>query len=200
MEEETLMEKNESLKDRTKVKIRELQLDDLDRLMAFYQALPLEDRKYLRVDVTNRDIISQRIKLVETGNVVRIVALRDNQIIADGALELSGEEWRKHQGEIRVIVAHPYQHKGLGMIIIRQLYLIAVEKNVEMIIAKMMRPQVGAQHIFRKLGFRDELLIPDYVRDIGGESQDLIIMACDTKELWKELEHFYSDTDWERSR
>jgi ribosomal protein S18 acetylase RimI-like enzyme len=194
------MDKMETLKDGAKVKIRELRSADLDRLMAFYQELPLEDRKYIRVDVTNRDIVSQRIKLIETGNVIRIIALHNNEIIGDGALELSGEEWRKHQGEIRVIIAHPYQHKGLGMIMIRELYLVAVERNVEMIIAKMMRPQVGAQHIFRKLGFREELLIPDYVRDIEGETQDLIIMACDTKELLNELENFYSDTDWERSR
>jgi hypothetical protein len=64
----------------------------------------------------------------------------------------------------------------------------------------MMRPQVGAQHIFRKLGFREELLIPDYVRDLKGETQDLIIMTCDIKDLWKELDHFYSDSDWQRCR
>jgi len=192
------MNKKETLKDRTQVTIRELRLDDLDNLMAFYQALPLEDRLYLRVDVTNRDVVSHRIKLIETGNVKRLVALFDGEIVADGALELSGEEWRRHQGEIRVIVAHPFQHKGLGMLMIKELYLIAVEKNVEMIIAKMMRPQVAAQHIFRKLGFREELLIPDYVKDLEGEEQDLIIMACNTKELLTELEHFLSDTDWQR--
>ncbi len=192
------MTKNETLKDGTAVAIRELRMGDLDRLMAFYQALPLEDRLYLRVDVTNRDVVSERIKLIQSGNVVRIIALLGDQIIADGALELSGEEWRRHQGEIRVIVAHPYQHKGLGMLMIKELYLIAVEKNVEMVIAKMMRPQVAAQHIFRKLGFREELLIPDYVRDLEGEEQDLVIMACNTKELLTELEHFFTDTDWQR--
>jgi len=192
------MNKNETLKDGTKVTIRELHLNDLDKLMAFYQALPLEDRLYLRIDVTNRDVVSQRIKLIETGNVIRIIALLGDEIIGDGALELSGEGWRRHQGEIRVIVAHPFQHKGLGMLLIKELYLIAVEKNVQMIIAKMMRPQVAGQHIFRKLGFREELLIPDYVKDLEGEEQDLIIMACNTKELLTELEHFLSDTDWQR--
>jgi len=192
------MNKNETLKDGTKVTVRELHLNDLDKLMAFYQALPLEDRLYLRVDVTNKDVVSQRIKFIETGNVIRIIALSGGEIVADGALELSGEGWRRHQGEIRVIVSHPFQHKGLGMLLIKELYLVAVEKNVEMIIAKMMRPQVAAQHIFRKLGFREELLIPDYVKDLKGEEQDLIIMACNTKELLTELEHFLSDTDWQR--
>jgi L-amino acid N-acyltransferase YncA len=194
------MEKTEVLKDGTKVMIRELQVKDLDRLMKFFSSLPPEDRKYLRIDVTKRDVVQQRIELTKEGNVIRLIALHNDEIIADGALELSGEEWRKHQGELRVIVARPFQHKGLGMIMVRELYFLAVEKNVDQAVVKMMRPQVAAQRIFRKLGFREELLIPDYVRDMAGKKQDLIIMTCDIKELWKELEHFYTDTDWQRCR
>jgi len=194
------MEKIEALKDGKKVTIRELQIKDLDRLMKFYSGLPPEDRKYLRIDVTNREVVQQRIELTKEGNVFRLIALHNDEIIADGALELSGEEWRKHQGELRVIVARPFQHKGLGMIMVRELYFLAVEKNVDQAVVKMMRPQVAAQRIFRKLGFREELLIPDYVRDIAGKKQDLIIMVCNIKELWKELEHFYTDSDWQRCR
>jgi L-amino acid N-acyltransferase YncA len=194
------MEKIDTLKDGKKVTIRKLHINDLDRLMKFYSTLPTEDRKYLRIDVKDRKIVDKRIKLTKTGNVFRLVALFEDEIIADGALELSVEEWRKHQGELRVIVAKPFQHKGLGMIIVRELYFLAVEKKVEMVVVKMMRPQVAAQRIFRKLGFREELLIPDYVEDRSGKKQDLIIMTCNIKDLWNELEHFYSDSDWQRCR
>lgn len=194
------MEKKETLKDETKVVIRELHINDLDKLMKFFSALPPEDRKYLRIDVTNREIVEERIKLIKTAKVFRLVALSDDKIIADGALELSLEGWREHQGELRVIVARPFQHKGLGMIMVRELYFIAVEKKVEQVVVKMMRPQIAAKRIFRKLGFREEHLIPDYVRDMSGEKQDLIIMTCNTKDLWNELEHVYSDSDWQRCR
>jgi len=194
------MKETETLKDGTNVLISELHVNDLDRLMKFYSALPPEDRKYLRINVTDREIVEQRIKLTKTGNVFRLVALFEDEIIAEGALELSPEEWRKHQGELRVIVAKPFQHKGLGMIMVRELYFLAVEKNVELVVVKMMRPQIAAQRIFRKLGFQEELLIPGYVRDQSGEKQDLIIMTCNIKELWNELEHFYSDSDWQRCR
>ena len=194
------MEKKETLKDGTKVLIRKLHINDLGRLMKFYSDLPPEDRKYLRIDVTNKDIVRQRIKLTKAGNVFRLVALFEDEIIADGALELSGEEWRKHQGELRVIVAREYQHKGLGMILVRELYFLAIEEKVEQVVVKMMKPQIAAQRIFRKLGFKEEFDIPDYVRDLDGEKQDLIIMTCNIKNLWNELEHFYSDSDWQRCR
>ena len=195
-----IMEKTETLKDGTKVTIRNLTIEDLDRLMSFYPSLPEEDLRYLRVDVTNRNIVKQRIEAAESGNIFRIIALKGDGIIADGALELTTEEWRRHQGELRVIVAEEFRRKGVGMIIMRELYFLAIEKKVEKVVAKMMKPQVAARTICKTLGFHEEVLIPDYVKDQTGKSQDLVIMTCDIQELWKELDHFYMDSDWERCR
>lgn len=194
------MDKTETLKDGTTVLIRNLTINDLDKMMKFYRSLPGEERKYLKVDVTNRDVVAQRIRLIEQGNVFRIIALVGDDVVADGALELPSEEWKRHQGELRVIVATPFQRKGLGTLMMRELYFLAAEKNVEKVVAKIMRPQVAARTICRKLGFREEHLLPDYVKDISGETQDLIIMTCNLKDLWKEIEHIYSDSDWERCR
>jgi len=194
------MDKTETLKDGKKVTIRPLTPKDLDRLMAFYRSLPPEDRKYLRVDVTDRKVVAERIRLVDQGQVIRIIAIYKDKIVADGALELSGEEWRRHQGEVRLIVSRPYRRKGLGMIMIRELYFLAAARNVETIVAKMMRPQKGAQTIFHRLGFREEALLPDYVRDLTGKTQDLLIMVCNLGDMWAELDHFYGDSDWERCR
>ena len=194
------MDKIETLKDGTRVSIRNLTLNDLDNLMKFNCALPEDDRKYLRVDVTDREVVEQRIRLIESGNISRIIALHEDEIIADGALELFADEWRKHQGELRVIVARTFQHKGLGMIMMRELYFLAAQKKVEMLIVRMMRPQTAARNICRRLGFREELLIPDYLRDLTGATQDMVVMTCDIQEFWKELEHFYMDSDWQKYR
>ena len=194
------MKKKEILKDGTKVEIKTLTRDDLDKLMKFYRSLPELDRKYLRVDVTDRHVVEQRMKLIKTGNLTRIIALKGNKIIGSGALELSLEEWRKHHGELRVIVSREHRREGLGMIMLRELYFIAAMKNVKKIVAKFMRPQKAARKILRKLDFHEEILIPDYVHDRAGKTQDMVIMTCDMKDLWKELEHLYSDSDWQRCR
>lgn len=194
------MKKKETLKDGTKVEIKNLTHDDLDKLMKFYRSLPELDRKYLRVDVTDRHVVEQRIKLKKTGNLTRIIALKGNKIIGSGALELPDEEWQKHHGELRVIVSREHRREGLGMIMMRELYFIAARKNVKKIVAKFMRPQTAARKILRKLDFHEETLIPNYVRDRAGKIQDMVIMTCDMKDLWEELEHFYSDSDWQRCR
>jgi L-amino acid N-acyltransferase YncA len=188
------------MKDGTEVTIRPFAPQDIDRLMEFYGALPEEDRKYLKFDVTDRKAVAKRLRRVETGDDIRIVAVHGGLIVASGALELSGEAWSKHQGEIRVIVARPFQKRGLGMIMIRELYFIAVQNQIQKIVARMMRPQVGAQKIFRRLGFREDSLMPDFVKDIQGSAQDLIIMTCDVQELWKQLDRTFSESDWQRCR
>lgn len=194
-----MKKKTEVLKGGTKVVVRNLRSDDLDELMKFYRSLPDEDRIYLKVDVTKRKVVKQRIALIDTGRFFRIVAEHEGHIIADGALELS-EEWGKIQGELRVIVTSDFQREGLGTIMMRQLYFIALKKNIEKIVAKIMKPQVAAQSICRKLGFRREAVMHDYVRDQAGEPQDFVIMTINIKDLWEELEYFYRSGDWQRCR
>jgi RimJ/RimL family protein N-acetyltransferase len=80
----------------------------------------------------------------------------------------------------------------------RELYFIAADRNVEMVVAKFMRPQEGAHRICRRLGFHEESILPDYVKDHNGQMQDLIIMTADMKEFWNDLESFYHGTDWQR--
>jgi len=194
------MDKIEKLKDGTEVTIRKLRVEDLDLLMEFYRALPIEDRKYLKFDVTDRFVVAKRLRRIESGDDIRIAAVHGGLIVASGALELSGEAWSKHQGEIRVIVARPFQQRGLGTIMIRELYFLAVQNKLQTIVARMMRPQVGSQKIFRRLGFREESILPDFVKDLKGVSQDLIVMTCDVKDLWKELDRLFSESDWQRCR
>ena len=188
------------LKDGTEVSIRPLTKEDLDKSLAFFQGLPEEDRKYLRVDVSKRDVVERRIRQIGSGRVERLVALVNDEIVADGALELAGHDWAAHVGELRLIVSHRFQRKGLGMVMARELYALAASHKLEQIVVSMARPQVAARSIFRRLGFREEVTLPGHVKDLSGSSQDLILMRCDLEALWQELETFFADSDWQRTR
>jgi len=188
------------LKDGTSVVIRPMTAGDLDRSVAFFESLTPQDRLYLRHDVMRREEVAARIEAMQAGRAKRLVALDEETIIADAALELEPASWKQHVGEIRLIIANPYKRKGLGMLLARELYSMAVEAKVEEIMVRMMRPQLAARSIFRKLGFHEETLLPDYVKDAEGRKQDLVLMRCDLEGLWQKLEHFIADRDWGRSR
>ena len=189
------MSKIVQLKDKTEVEIRSLTKNDIDMSVAFFRALPREDWNYLRGDPTQREVAEHRIREVEIGECDRLIAIADDKIVAEGALEMTGRDWTAHVGELRLIVAKDYKRKGLGMLMAHELYTLAARSKLEKIMVTMMRPQVAARNIFRKLGFREEMVLPDHVKDRNGKYQDLVIMRCDLKALRSELESFFGETD-----
>ena len=194
------METTVALKDGRAVLIRPMRPDDFEHSFDFFCALPEEDRKYLRVDVTQRDLVERRTSNLDPRRVIRLVAVLDEAIVADGALELAGHGWGDNIAEIRLMVARPFQRLGLGTLLAKELFFLAADRKVDRIVARLMRPQEGARRIFRRLGFKEEFLIPEHVRDQSGAWQDLIIMRCPLENLWNEMELALESTDWRRHR
>ncbi len=194
------VEKKVSLKDGRQVTVRHMRPDDVERSYEFFCALPEEDRRYLRVDVTRRRMVERRTTELDRNRIERLVVVHDDEIVADGALELEGHGWGDNVAEVRLIVARDWQRCGLGTLLTRELFHLASQHRVDRIVARLMRPQAGAHRIMRRLGFNEEFLIPEHVRDQDGTWQDLIIMRCPLEDLWQEMESEFETLDWRRHR
>lgn len=173
------MERTIVLKDGRSVHIRPLMAEDFDQSLAFFKSLNATERRYLRRDVTDPEVIRERIKEAQTYPVERLVALSDDDIVADGSLEHERYGWGNRIAQIRIIVAPGFRRIGLGTSLARLLYVIAHQHDVARINVRMLRPQARCADIFHHLGFRQEFVLPDHVRDLEGNLQDLIIMRCD---------------------
>ena len=194
------VEKRVTLKDGREVTVRTMRPDDVERSYEFFCALPDEDRKYLRLDVTRRTLVERRTKELDPNRIERLVVVHDDEIVADGALEFEGHGWGDNVAEIRLMVARDWQRFGLGTLLARELFHLASQYRVDRIIARLMRPQEGAHRIMKRLGFSEEFLIPEHVRDQDGAWQDLIIMRCPLEDLWREMESELDSMDWRRHR
>ena len=183
------------LKDGKEVLIRSMKREDLEGSLAFFQALSEEDRLSLRRDLTTRKYVEERIREMEEGTVKRLVVVADETIVADGALELSHFGWERHIGEMRLIVATPWQHKGLGTLMAGALYQVAASSRIEEIVVKIMATQAAALRIFHDLGFRQEAVLRGYVKDAKGIRNDLVLMRCPLEDLWQKYEDFVHETD-----
>jgi RimJ/RimL family protein N-acetyltransferase len=177
------MKRSVVLKDQRLIEIRPIEAGDVERSLAFFAALGSEERKYLRRDVTKRDVIQARINEALSHSVDRIVALHEDRIVADGSLEPERYQWADGVAQIRIIVAPDFRRTGLGMRVVRELYVLAHQRGVGRINARMMAPQGAARAIFRKLGFHEEFVIPKHLKDREGNWQDLIVMRCDLNVL-----------------
>ena len=194
------IKKDLTLKDGRQVTVRSMQPTDVDRSFEFFCALPEEDRKYLRVDVTRRRMVERRTTELDRSRTERLVVVHDDEIVADGALHLESHGWGDNVAEILLIVASDWQRYGLGTLLSRELFHLASQCRVDRIIARLMRPQQGAHRIMKRLGFSEEFLIPEHVRDQDGTWQDLIIMRCPLEDLWREMESEFDSSDWRRHR
>jgi RimJ/RimL family protein N-acetyltransferase len=189
--------KSARLKDGTVVTIRPLGNQDGPALLSFFRDLPEDDRLFLKEDVTQRDVIERWIQEDENGTVFPIVAEKDSAIIADATLHLNKYGWQRNMAEIRCVVAKEFQKKGLGTVLMRELVAHADKMGANKITAKMMDCQVSAQKAFRKLGFKNEYALKDFVVDLKGKPHTLVIMVNDVAQLWEKMEDLliYSDTN-----
>jgi RimJ/RimL family protein N-acetyltransferase len=179
--------KSMTLNDGTEVCVRPIQADDAEKFYWFLGGLTDEDRRYLRIDVTDRDFIIDRIQNPHPSIVVRLIAETDREIVGEALLEIPRDRWESEIGEIRLVIAPGYRRKGMGRRLAREIYFRAIERRLRKIVARMMRPQRGARRIFRRLGFSEEALLPDHVTDMQGQAQDLLVMSLDIEELKRDL-------------
>ena len=80
------IEKNLTLKDGRQVTVRSMHPSDVERSYEFFCALPEEDRKYLRADVTRRRMVERRTTELDRSRTERLVVVHDDEIVADGKL------------------------------------------------------------------------------------------------------------------
>jgi RimJ/RimL family protein N-acetyltransferase len=184
------------LRDGRTVVLREPTMQDQERTRRFFLALPPEDQRYLRADVTRREVVERRIRQAQAGGACWIVALVEDEIVADGALEFSRQTRTRHLGEIRVIVAPDYRGLSLGTLLIEELLLAAQRCEVQKVVLKMALPQIAARQICERLGFQLDAVLPDNIRHPAGRGPGAVVMSCTLDEVSRELRGFYRDDDW----
>ena len=171
------------LRDRTEAIIRPLAEADKTALLNFFQRIPEEERYYLKENVTAPAVIQEWTSNIDCQRVFPIVALHEDEIIADATLHLRRARARQHIGEIRVVVEPGYREVGLGGRLIRELLDVAaglgLHKVVFELVADQEEPAILAAG---SAGFREVAVLKEHVRDMWGNFQDLVLMELPLKE------------------
>lgn len=182
-----------SLRDGTQVFIRPMDPKDGPALLAFFRALPEQDRQYLRDDVTKVEWIERFVRAIDYETLVPVVAEHEGRVVGSGNFYRPAYGWSKHVAEIRVSVAVAFQRQSLGTAIARVLVRHAISAGVEKMVAHVVENQFAAARAFEKLGFRREAVLRGHVKDIYGMKRDLIVMSNDVSHLWDTMRAMISD-------
>jgi len=175
------------LKDGSKATLRPMVKEDVQKLLAFFRKLPEEDRLFLKDDVTDEKVIQRWADELDYEKTFPILAEVGDQIVADATLHTQERGWMRHIGEVRCVVAREYQRKGLGTILIREMFHRALQKRLHKLRAAMPETQVGAMKAFQTIGFKKEAVLKEHVVDLKGNKHDLVIMTNLVAELWRKI-------------
>ena len=172
---------NIELKGRT-YRIRQMQASDGKAIMKFAAGLPPHDLLYMRRDITRDAGVDRWINGVEEGRIYSVIAENSNgDMVGYSTIHQDDLEWTQHVADLRVAVATSERGSGLGRLLIREAFNIALSLDVRRVTAHMTTDQVASRNLFQELGFQNEALLKDHVRDREGDLHDLLIMACNVE-------------------
>ena len=163
--------------------VRVMTTNDGPALMQFARELPAHDRLYMRRDLTSPRGIDSWIHDIEAGNIYSLLAEDDAGVAGFATLHLNDLEWTRHVADIRVATAARTRRSGLGRLLAREVFNIALALGVDKLVARMTPDQEGARVLFQELGFTPEALLKDHVKDRDGHYHDLLIKGCSVQAL-----------------
>ncbi len=184
--------KTVSLKDWTKVTLWPMKMSDEGRLHEFFCRIPEEDRKLLKEDVANRDVVATWCRRIDYNRVLPVLAEAQGKIVGDATLHRKQSGWLQHVGEVRVVVDPEYRRKGLGSLLIEDLMLLAIDAKLERLFVELIANEIAAVKAFERVGFERVAHLPGFARDRNNLPQDLLVLSVDISTANQPETYFFS--------
>lgn len=170
--------KKVTLPDGAILTLRAMTRDDQYALYSFFSSLPEEDRRFLRNDVTDRKVIEKWARNLNYDRVCPILAEGDGKIVANATLHYQTFGWGRHIAEIRVTIAPEFQGRGLGSLLLGEIYKLAAKSKVKKILARIVATRSPVIKAFDRAGFKQVAVLQNYVKDIHQQSYaDIVLMV-----------------------
>jgi len=176
------------LKGGEKVKLRPMVKEDGPKLLEFFSRLSEEDRLFLRDDVADPKVIESWVRDLNYEHVIPILAERDKRIIGDATLHLKKTAQPSSMGEIRIVTDGDFRRRGLGTLLAKEIYFLAISLNLDRLVAEVVEDQRTVIKTFESLGFRRETVLKNKAIDLHGKKHNLVIMRENVRALWKKME------------
>jgi L-amino acid N-acyltransferase YncA len=159
--------------------LRSMGAADVDSMLAFGRLLSPEDLLLLRMNLEDREAIVDWVASIERGRRVTLLAERDGAILGYASLSLRGLSWYRHLGDLRVVVRPDLRGRGLGSALAWEVIGFARRAGVTRLVAEVPRIQSRSRDAFRRFGFQPQVLLPDWVIDVKGDTHDLVLLTLE---------------------
>jgi len=180
--------KEVTLRSGDKVILRPMVKEDEQKLLEFFSNLPEKDRLFLKDDVTDPKVIESWARSLNYEHVIPIVAEIGDRIIGDATLHRRTTDQPPDIGEIRIVTDRHFRRRGLGTMLAKEIYYLALSLKLNRLVAEVIEDQHTVIKTFESLGFRHKTILKNQAIDLHGMKHNLVIMTEDVDALWKTIE------------
>lgn len=160
---------------------RPLEATDEEAFHRFFIAMPEQELMFIKHRVTEPAVIHDWCQNIDLGRNLPLLALADDQIIADVTLHQQLGGWKRHIGRVSVLVHPQFRERGLARALVMEAVDCARRVGLEKVEAEFIGEQEAAMKVFAYLGFSTLLRLPDYVKDMQAVSHDYVLMGLNLK-------------------
>jgi len=164
-----------TLRDGARVLLRPLTTDDRQALIDLFTPVSPEERRYMRHDVTNPDLVGGWADRLDYDRVFPVAAMVGDRMVGDATLHFM-EGPARHRAEMRIFLAKDFRRRGLATRMIQALIDLAKRRSLYMI--EVVSPTDRASDIkaFQNLGFEQVSVYTDYWLLPDGDLRDVAHM------------------------
>ena len=183
--------KTVNLKDGESVLLDIKKAEDLEQSARFFSKMHPEDRVYLRRDVSKREILEERSHELQDGRAFRLAAFIDDEMIGEASLYRPLYGWTQHVAEMRVLVPREFQNRGLGKLLVQEIFCNAVRLKYSTIEAYVIQEEIKVNAMLKRMGFKEIGVLKNHALDVNNEKHHVVIMTFNVEAMWKDLSDYY---------
>lgn len=174
------------LRDGRSVTLRPMVKGDRDALLAFFRAIPSDQRFFVKDDVASPDVVGNFCEHLNYDRALPLLAVDGDRIVADAVLVRHRGSFLGHKGEIRLLIAPDWQGVGCGSALIRDLVEIAADAELEHVDFELIRGFQDAMiEAACALGAFEVGHVSEYAKDAHGGLHDLVFLRIPLGKWWQ---------------
>ncbi len=176
-----------TLGDSRKVVLREANLRDLDKLLAFINGLVSEKRRDensqlftgFESRLTKRqeaEWLNDLVRRIRRGDTISVLAELDGEVVGNGEITRGSYMDTRHHGQLQLTIRGSYRGLGIGREMVRALFTEAKRRGLRTVHVEFLSTNKTAIGVYEKAGFKRAGSIPGKVYR-NGRFLDSLIMA-----------------------
>ena len=176
-----------TLGDSRKVVLREANLRDLDKLLAFINGLVSEKRRDensqlftgFESRLTKRqeaEWLNDLVRRIRRGDTISVLAELDGEVVGNGEITRGSYMETRHHGHIGLTIRGAYRGLGIGREMVKVLLTEARRQGLRTVHVEFLSTNKAAARVYEKAGFKRVGNVPGKVYR-KGRFLDSLIMA-----------------------